>query len=53
MKIHLTVCTFVFKCSFFLTASKSNIIDINTDNITIQKFRFYEGSAATGKLIEY
>ena len=52
MKIHFTVSTFVFKCCFFFTTSKSNVINICTNNVSVKQFCFYKGGTTTRKLIE-
>ena len=42
----------MFKIYFFFTPIKCNIIDINADDITIQKLCFNEGSSTTCKLVK-
>ncbi len=52
MQIYFPICTLVCKCSFFLTASKSNIINIYTNNVSVKQFCFYKGGTTIRKLIE-
>lgn len=52
MYINLAISTFVFKVGFLPASVKRNIIYINTNNISVEQFCFYEGSAAARKLIE-
>ena len=42
----------MFKIYFFFTPIKCNIININADDITIQKLCFNKGCTAACKLIE-
>ena len=53
MDVYLSICTFVFKINLFFASVKSDIVDVNTNNISAEQLRFNQRCPTARKLIKH